>query len=216
MKKFKIKSGDTVKVIAGENKGSEGKVLQILKDKDRVVVEGVNMVSKHTKPSATNPQGGIVKKEASLHISNVALVENGVLKSFYHNTATASYFGVAPTAHGARGAKSPLGVSGSTRVISAGDISDKEIHSGEYFEIHELSGLHSGANAISGDFSFGASGYLVKDGVKVKPVRGVTISGNFHKMLLEIGQIGDTIHATSDKSFFAPALRFENMSIAGA
>ncbi len=77
MKKFKIKSGDTVKVIAGENKGSEGKVLQILKDKDRVVIEGVNMVSKHTKPSAANPQGGIVKKEAPLHISNVALVENG-------------------------------------------------------------------------------------------------------------------------------------------
>ena len=77
MKKFKIKSGDTVKVIAGENKGSEGKVLIILKDKDRVVVEGVNMVSKHTKPSAANPQGGIVKKEAALHISNVALVENG-------------------------------------------------------------------------------------------------------------------------------------------
>ena len=77
MKKFKIKSGDTVKVIAGDHKGSEGKVLQILKTKDRVVVEGVNMVSKHTKPSATNPQGGIVKKEAPLHISNVALVENG-------------------------------------------------------------------------------------------------------------------------------------------
>ena len=77
MKKFKIKSGDTVKVVTGENKGQEGKVLQILKEKDRVVVEGVNMVSKHTKPSATNPQGGIVKKEASLHISNVALVENG-------------------------------------------------------------------------------------------------------------------------------------------
>lgn len=77
MKKFKIKSGDTVKVIAGDHKGSEGKVLRILKDVDRVVVEGVNMVSKHTKPSATNPQGGIVKKEAPLHISNVALVENG-------------------------------------------------------------------------------------------------------------------------------------------
>ncbi len=77
MKKFKIKSGDTVKVIAGDHKGSEGKVLQILKTNDRVVVEGVNMVSKHTKPNATNPQGGIVKKEASLHISNVALVENG-------------------------------------------------------------------------------------------------------------------------------------------
>jgi len=71
MKKFKIKSGDTVKVIAGDHKGSEGKVLQIIKEKDRVLVEGVNLVSKHTKPSAQNPQGGIVKKEASLHISNV-------------------------------------------------------------------------------------------------------------------------------------------------
>ncbi|MDG1397197.1 MAG: 50S ribosomal protein L24 [Polaribacter sp.] len=78
MKKFKLKSGDTVKVIAGDHKGSEGKVLQIIKDKDRVLVEGVNLVSKHTKPSAQNPQGGIVKKEASLHISNVMLVEDGL------------------------------------------------------------------------------------------------------------------------------------------
>ncbi|PQJ82552.1 50S ribosomal protein L24 [Polaribacter glomeratus] len=78
MKKFKIKSGDTVKVIAGDHKGSEGKVLQIIKDKDRVLVEGVNLVSKHTKPSAQSPQGGIVKKEASLHISNLMLVEDGV------------------------------------------------------------------------------------------------------------------------------------------
>ena len=52
--------------------------MQIIKDKDRVLVEGVNLVSKHTKPSAQNPQGGIVKKEASLHISNVMLVEDGV------------------------------------------------------------------------------------------------------------------------------------------
>ena len=78
MKKFKIKSGDTVKVIAGDHKGSEGKVLQIIKEKDRVIVEGVNLVSKHTKPSAQSPQGGIVKKEASLHISNLMLVEEGV------------------------------------------------------------------------------------------------------------------------------------------
>jgi len=77
MTKFKIKVGDTVKVIAGDNKGSEGKVLQILRDKNRALVEGVNLVSKHTKPNAQNPQGGIVKKEASIHISNLGLVENG-------------------------------------------------------------------------------------------------------------------------------------------
>lgn len=78
MKKFKLKSGDTVKVIAGDHKGSEGKVLSIVKDEDRVLVEGVNLVSKHTKPNAQNPQGGITKKEAPIHISNVMLLEDGV------------------------------------------------------------------------------------------------------------------------------------------
>jgi large subunit ribosomal protein L24 len=77
MTKFKIKVGDTVKVIAGDHKGSEGKVLQILKDANRAIVEGVNLVSKHTKPSAQNPQGGIVKKEAAIHVSNLSLIENG-------------------------------------------------------------------------------------------------------------------------------------------
>jgi ribosomal protein L14 len=62
MIKFKIKSGDAVRVLAGDHKGSEGKVLQILRDKNRAIVEGVNLVSKHTKPSAQSPQGGIVKK----------------------------------------------------------------------------------------------------------------------------------------------------------
>ena len=74
MTKFKIKSGDTVQVIAGDHKGSEGKVVKILKDKNKAIVEGVNMVKKHTKPSAQSPQGGIVEKEAPLHISNLSLL----------------------------------------------------------------------------------------------------------------------------------------------
>ena len=64
MTKLKIKSGDTVKVIAGDHKGSEGKVLKVLIEKNKAIVEGVNMVKKHTKPSAQSPQGGIVEKEA--------------------------------------------------------------------------------------------------------------------------------------------------------
>lgn len=75
MMKLKIKSGDTVKVIAGDHKGSEGKVLRVDREKNKAIVEGVNMVSKHTKPSAKNPQGGIVKKEAPIHISNIALID---------------------------------------------------------------------------------------------------------------------------------------------
>ncbi|RUT79457.1 50S ribosomal protein L24 [Ancylomarina longa] len=69
--KLHIKKGDTVIVNAGESKGMEGKVLEILVDKQRAIVEGVNMISKHTKPNAENPQGGIVKKEAPIHISNL-------------------------------------------------------------------------------------------------------------------------------------------------
>jgi len=73
--KLKIKSGDIVKVIAGDHKGSEGKVLRILREKNKAIVEGVNFISKHTKPSAKNPQGGIVKKEAPIHISNLSLID---------------------------------------------------------------------------------------------------------------------------------------------
>jgi len=74
MKKIKIKTGDNVKVITGNNKGSEGKVLKIVSDKNRLLVEGVNMVKKHMKPNAQNPQGGIVEKEAFIHVSNVSLL----------------------------------------------------------------------------------------------------------------------------------------------
>lgn len=75
MTKLKIKSGDKVVVTAGDHKGSEGKVLLVFPDKNKAIVEGVNLVSKHTKPSASNPQGGIFKKEAPIHISNLSLID---------------------------------------------------------------------------------------------------------------------------------------------
>ena len=75
MTKLKIKSGDVVRVIAGDHKGSEGKITKVLVDKNKAIVEGVNMVSKHTKPSAKSPQGGIVKKEAPIQISNLSLID---------------------------------------------------------------------------------------------------------------------------------------------
>lgn len=75
MKKLRIKKGDTVYVNAGNDKGKTGKILEVIKDKDRVVVEGVNLVSKHTKPNAKQPQGGIIKHEAGIHVSNVQLLD---------------------------------------------------------------------------------------------------------------------------------------------
>ena len=75
MGKLHIKKNDTVVVLAGEDKGKTGKVLKVLVEKNRALVEGVNMVSKSTKPSAKNPQGGIVMQEAPIHISNLSLVD---------------------------------------------------------------------------------------------------------------------------------------------
>ena len=75
MIKLKIKSVDIVRVIAGDHKGSEGKIVRVLREKNKAIVEGVNMVSKHTKPSAKHPQGGIVKKEAPIHVSNLSLID---------------------------------------------------------------------------------------------------------------------------------------------
>jgi large subunit ribosomal protein L24 len=75
MIKLKIKTGDIVRVIAGDHKGSEGKVLKVDREKNKAIVEAVNMVSKHTKPSAKSPQGGIVKKEAAIQISNLSLID---------------------------------------------------------------------------------------------------------------------------------------------
>ena len=75
MKKIHIKKGDTVYVNAGNDKGKTGKVLEVIVDRDRAVVEGVNIVSKHTKPKSADPQGGIIKQEASVHISNLNLID---------------------------------------------------------------------------------------------------------------------------------------------
>ena len=75
MKKIHIKKGDTVYVNAGNDKGKTGKVLAVQPDKDRAIVEGINMVSKHTKPNSKQPQGGIIKQEAGIQISNLQLID---------------------------------------------------------------------------------------------------------------------------------------------
>lgn len=74
-KKFNSRKGDTVFVVSGESKGQKGRVLEVDRKKEKAIVEGVNMVAKHTKPNAKSPQGGILKKEAPVHISNIMLVD---------------------------------------------------------------------------------------------------------------------------------------------
>jgi large subunit ribosomal protein L24 len=76
-KKLHIKVGDTVKVLSGESRGQEGTVLTIDRNKERATVSGVNMIKKHSKPSASDPQGGIIEKEGTIHISNLMVVIKG-------------------------------------------------------------------------------------------------------------------------------------------
>ena len=98
MKKYNIKKGDTVYVNAGNDKGKTGKVLEVLRDKDRVIVEGINMVSKHTKPNPKAPQGGIIKQEAAIHISNVNLVDaNGKATKVAHKEVDGKKVRIAKT-----------------------------------------------------------------------------------------------------------------------
>jgi len=75
-KRLKVKKGDTVVVTTGDNKGKQGRIVEVDRDKDRVIVEGVNLVKKHRKPSAQNPQGGIESIAAGIHVSNVKVLDN--------------------------------------------------------------------------------------------------------------------------------------------
>ncbi len=74
-KRLKIKKGDMVVVTSGDNKGKQGRVIEVNRDKDTVIVEGINMITRHRKPSAQNPQGGIEKREGGIHVSNVMVLD---------------------------------------------------------------------------------------------------------------------------------------------
>ena len=151
---------------------------------------------------------GSLRKEFSL-------IENGVLKSFYHNSATAKFHNVENNGSAARSPKGTLGIGGTQQVISLGTSTEEELKKGKYLNIISLQGLHSGADALSGDFSFGASGYLCEDGQVIGPVKGITISGNFYHLLKEIALIGNQMKSNAYSTFFSPELRFSNLNVAG-
>jgi PmbA protein len=143
------------------------------------------------------------------------LMVEGCLQTLIHNSATASYFDINTTGHASRGPKSTLGVKLHQLVIAKGLEDLSTLHSGVYLEVTDLSGLHSGANAISGNFSFGASGYLCKDGERIQAVRGITVAGNFYEMLNKISMIGNQQHWNESRSALMPSIRFLDVAIAG-
>ncbi len=148
---------------------------------------------------------------------DTALVKEGNFCTFLHNSMTANYFGVTTTGHAARGPKSALSVSSHQLAMLPGESNQKALYQGTILEVTDLSGLHSGANAITGDFSFGASGYLKENGETSQVVRGVTVAGNFYDMLLkQVGEIGDEAIWDWSKSAYMPKVSFLDMPISGA
>ncbi len=145
----------------------------------------------------------------------LGLVVEGCLQTLIHNSATASYFNTRTTGHASRGPKSSLGVNLHQLEVAKGFEDLSTLHSDEYLEITDLTGLHSGANAISGDFSFGAAGYLCKDGERIQPVRGITVAGNFYEMLNKISMIGNQQCWNEGRSALMPGIRFFDVAISG-
>ncbi|MFW7380935.1 MAG: TldD/PmbA family protein [Oligoflexus sp.] len=146
----------------------------------------------------------------------LVLIENGVLKSFLHNTATAKQMNTVSTAHGSRSAKSSLGISATQPVISVGTDADDEVLARDHLRIISLKGLHSGTNPVSGHFSLALEGVLYKGGKVHQYVKDVTISGNFYELLQKIDKVGDRLHANATGSFFSPYILFRQLSIAGS
>lgn len=142
----------------------------------------------------------------------LTLVENGVLKSFCHNSVTANYFKTQTTGHGDRGPSSFLGVSDTVMTIKG---KNKKALPTKYLEVIQMDGLYSGANVVTGTFSVAVKGYLWENGEKTMTFGGITLSGNFLDILKNAEVTGELLEASTDQSFFSVPLVFHGLSIAG-
>ncbi len=145
---------------------------------------------------------------------NLCLLAEGQLQSLIHNGYSAHKLGQQSTGHASRSAKGALGISVHQWYLPAGNSSDAELRQGQYLEITGLQGLHSGANPISGDFSFGASGYLCRDGQRQQAVRGITLAGNFYQLLNQIQGIGQQSLWHPSRSCRLAPVRFAGLQVA--
>lgn len=142
-------------------------------------------------------------------------VQNGILKEFIQNSATASELKMENNFCASRSARSSLGASSSNLIIPVGSDSMDKINNIEHIEITSAQGLHSGVNSLSGNFSLGVSGRIIKNGEIQKYFKDVTVSGNFYEMLSNISHIGDELINSPGNTFFAPKIVFEDLFIAG-
>ncbi|MCH8551475.1 MAG: TldD/PmbA family protein [Natronospirillum sp.] len=177
-----------------------------------VAVSGLTMVDR---PLNTEGFGYALFDAEGTPTAETRLIDQGQLQTLIHNSATARELGTRSTGHATRGPKSGLGVSTHQLAILPGTADDSELLAGDYLWLTDLQGVHSGANALSGNFSFGASGYLCRDGQRLHPVRGITVAGNFYQMLQRIDAIGKQTYWTWGRSSCMPTLRFADVAISG-
>lgn len=143
----------------------------------------------------------------------LTLIENGVLKSFMHNSLTASHFKTKTTGHAYRSPGSSLGISGTHFVIQGKNV---KAPPARYLEIIQMDGLYSGANRVTGSFSAGVKGYIWEDGVRTSTFGNITLSGNLMELLKNVEVNGVNILSSRDQSFFSVPLMFNDLSIAGS
>lgn len=142
----------------------------------------------------------------------LGLIENGVLKNFYHNSKTARHFKTQTTGHASRGAGSSLNVDGTYLVLNG---KNKKPFPQKYLEVIQADGLYSGANRVTGQFSVAIKGYVWENGVKTMTFGNITLSGNLIELLKNAEVVGDQLVASTDESFFSVPLMFHDVSIAG-
>ena len=185
-----------------------------LRDKvgERIAVDALTI---RDAPLRTEGFGYALFDDEGLPAATTTLVRDGCLRTLIHNSATAAHFDVPNTGNAARSPRSSLGVALHQLEIAPGDVSAAALTGGETLEIVDLTGLHSGANPISGDFSFGAAGFLCRDGARERPVRNVTVAGNFFDLLQGIAAIGAEQHWNAERSALMARIRFADVAVSG-
>lgn len=143
----------------------------------------------------------------------LSLIQDGVLKNFYHNSVTAKKFNTTTTAHAVRGPDSSLNVTGTDLIIRG---KNKKPLPQKYLEVIDMAGLYSGANRVTGNFSVAVKGYVYENGKRTMTFGNITLSGNLMEMLKKVEVVGDELLASTDESFFSVPLIFDGLSIAGA
>ena len=166
-------------------------------------------------PLDANGLGYALFDDEGLPTSTTTLIDGGFLSTLAHNSATAAHFAARNTHNAYRSPRSSLGVGLHQLEVAPGDVDEGALAAGEYVEVVDLAGLHSGGNPVSGDFSFGAAGFLCRDGERIRPVRNITVAGNFFEMLKHIAAIGDRQHWNPERSALMARIRFADVAIAG-